>query len=136
RPQPCCWLIAATSSALEVVNGLLLVARKSCWDPDVYPNPAVSHSLLEVGVLHLFGDSKQQRLFEHQKCQRIFGCQLIMTTNHLLTLREYLRAPFRRSRSDSVLAKGVRQPDYAAMLTCHVPASTWTLDRPPVLAQN
>ncbi|KAL1398383.1 hypothetical protein pipiens_000214 [Culex pipiens pipiens] len=32
-----------------------------------------------------------------------------MTTNHLLTLREYLRAPLRRSRSDSVLAKGIDQ---------------------------
>uniref|UniRef100_A0A182IVQ3 PH domain-containing protein n=1 Tax=Anopheles atroparvus TaxID=41427 RepID=A0A182IVQ3_ANOAO len=52
-------------------------------------------------------------LFEMQERRRTLGCTLIMTSNHLLTLREDFSAPLRRNTSSSVIGE-ISNPSVSA----------------------
>uniref|UniRef100_A0A182MCI6 PH domain-containing protein n=1 Tax=Anopheles culicifacies TaxID=139723 RepID=A0A182MCI6_9DIPT len=53
-------------------------------------------------------------LFEMQERRRTLGCTLIMTSNHLLTLREDFSAPLRRNTSYSTVAGEISNPSLAS----------------------
>ncbi|XP_053671270.1 uncharacterized protein LOC128721533 [Anopheles nili] len=83
------------------------------------PDEYVASDWLQALVQAASGVSGKQavepKLFEMQERRRTLGCTLIMTSNHLLTLREDFSAPLRRNTSYNV-SGGMCHPSASSML--------------------
>ncbi|XP_065091033.1 uncharacterized protein LOC135711990 isoform X2 [Ochlerotatus camptorhynchus] len=65
------------------------------------PDEYVASDWLQALVQAASGIASSKQLFELQERRKTLGCTLIMTSNHLLTLREDFSAPLRRNNVSS-----------------------------------
>lgn len=94
-------------------------ARRACHAP----RPHCFEILLQTGVLQLAAPDEYvasewlisvvqsaSGLYENQERHKTLGCTLVVTSNHLITLREDFTSPLRRLNSKGAMSPAITRP--------------------------